>query len=307
MELLERDMTLADIDRPNGFGRLKARLVTPSGLSYRDFRRSLVPDFRRAKLDLALGYLYLAAVVAALAFASGRVAPIAVVLAGAAAFGFGIAYNQLFLHAAAHYELDGDRARNDRISNAFVGIISGQEIRTYRTNHFLHHNVHGTVDDPENSYFNALTLGFIVRLLTGLHVVRIIVQRQRTARGAKATGTGGTQIRQLLAAVVFQIVALAGMALLSPWVALAWVAGIAIVFPFPIARAPGFGGLGRCELLRSRARSGQSDLQRFALRSAVRRRRIFASCAASLGFGHRLHQSAGIRSVSAANDVGRSP
>jgi fatty acid desaturase len=154
------------------------------------------------------------------------------VLAGAAAFGFGIAYNQLFLHAAAHYELDGDRARNDRISNAFVGIISGQEIRTYRTNHFLHHNVHGTVDDPENSYFNALTLGFIVRLLTGLHVVRIIVQRQRTARGAKATGTGGTQIRQLLAAVVFQIVALAGMALLSPWVALAWVAGIAIVFPF---------------------------------------------------------------------------
>lgn len=233
METVDLSVVLINIDQPHAFARLKARLVSQDGLSYRDFKGSLVPNYRRAKRDLALAIGYLIATLLVLCVASKIVAPVLLLVPGAIALGFLIAHHQLFLHAAAHYELDRDRTVNDRISNSFVGIISGQEIAAYRVNHFLHHNLHGTTADAENSYFNALTFGFLMRLLTGIHVARIILQRRRLAGPRIESGDGKPKPSlQLVYSVTFQLILLLILGVYSPFVAAAWLLGLIIFFPF---------------------------------------------------------------------------
>ena len=147
-------------------------LVDHSGVAYRDFRRSLEPEYAKAWTELLAGHAGLLLTGAALVAVRRQRAwlPLAVP-AGAAAVGFGLAYLHLFLHEAAHFNLAADKQTNDRLANLFIGSLSGVDVATYRRRHFEHHRSLGRTSDPESSYFDALDLRLVFESLTGIKII----------------------------------------------------------------------------------------------------------------------------------------
>src|SRR3712207_6563603 len=136
---------------------------------YRAFRRSLSPDFHRVRRDLAFGYAALAASLALAGVARSPVAGLAAAAVAAAFVGYWIAYLQLFIHEAAHYNLAADRAANDRLADRLICWQVGTSIAAYRRTHAEHHRSLGGARDTETSYTHPLTLGFLAQMVTGIH------------------------------------------------------------------------------------------------------------------------------------------
>jgi fatty acid desaturase len=111
------------------------------------------------------------------------------------------------------------------------------ETNFYRSVHFVHHRLIGTKHDTERSYFEGPTPRFLVEALTGLRLVRVMVQRNKNIErhyGA-AQGSGFVRKNQLLFAVAVGLhVSLLGGLLYGGYVAsaLAWTLGMGIWFPF---------------------------------------------------------------------------
>src|SRR4051812_8038608 len=91
------------------------RLQDSRGRAYKEFKRTLTPRWARVWLDIGAGYLGIACTMAALV-ALERLpvwwAPLWVVL-GALALGYFIAFIELFLHEAAHFNVAPGRMLND--------------------------------------------------------------------------------------------------------------------------------------------------------------------------------------------------
>ncbi len=210
-----------------------SRLTVETANDYGRFRRSLTADYAIVWRDLALGYGALAVIVALVALVPGVIGGLAAAVCGAVAIGIAIAYLQLFIHEAAHWNLAADRARSDRIADALISWQVGTSIAAYRRVHFDHHRHLGHHDDGERSYTHALSWRLIVEMLTGIHAMRIFLVR---AQQAPAAGSGAQapdkSIRPLLRGVVVHGVLLIGMLCAGAWAsALAWIGGMAIVFP----------------------------------------------------------------------------
>src|SRR5437870_2873845 len=163
-----------DPDSPAAF---RAQIDLETNGEYARFRRTLTPAHRIVWRDLARAYVWLAAVLAATAQAGGLVSGLIAAAVGAVALGYGIAFIQLFIHEAAHYHLAADRGLNDRLANWLICWQVGTDIASYRRTHFDHHRFLGEARDSENSYRNALTLGLILKMATGLHAVAVFAQR----------------------------------------------------------------------------------------------------------------------------------
>ena len=128
-------------------------LVDAHGTGYQSFRTTLRPRWLRVWADILLGYLALALVAGGSLAASGLAWPwqCAVALACAAAFGYWMAYLQLFLHEAAHFNIAASRRWNDRLANLLVAGWTGTAIAAYRIIHWEHHRFHGQPNDAEHS------------------------------------------------------------------------------------------------------------------------------------------------------------
>ena len=79
------------------------------------------------------------------------------------AIGYAIAYLQLFIHEAAHYNLAPTRQANDRLADRLICWQVGTSIAAYRRTHAEHHRHLGGPDDTEISYTHRLTPRFLHR------------------------------------------------------------------------------------------------------------------------------------------------
>jgi fatty acid desaturase len=154
--------------------------------------------------------------------------------------GYWMAYIQLFFHEAAHFGLAPKRALNDFLANLAIGAWIGQNVKVYRKVHFTHHRSLGTAEDTEQSYFERLTLRFIVESLTGVRIVRILLLRQSALREHDRNRSNSVHPKArisdrwpLFAGFFAHVVLLALWASHRHWVALAaWCIGVGSVYPF---------------------------------------------------------------------------
>jgi fatty acid desaturase len=214
-------------------------LIARDGVAWRDFRRSLDPRFGFVWCDvagrftlLALGYAFACAVAAY----AGNALGFALVPLTATWIGYWFGSLVLFMHEGAHYNLHPDKAVNDRLANAFICILTGDEVKHYRALHWKHHLHLGDTADTEVSYHFAPTFRFMLETLAGVHAWRVFKTHRRARALEAAAKEGANRQRDFLAlgrgiALHATIVSLA---VLAGWysAALAWVAGIAVVFPF---------------------------------------------------------------------------
>lgn len=210
---------------PEDLHGLRARIHAETEGGYAAFRRTLTPDYRRVRRDIALGYAALAAVVAATGMIGFWAIP-----AGALAIGFFIAYLQLFIHEAAHFGLAADRAANDRIADRLICWQVGTDIASYRDTHWQHHRALGGPDDSEVSYRNRLSLGFVAAMLSGVHAVRVFLSR---SGGETPAAAAPKSRRPLIIGMAAHLSILVLLVAVGWWpAAIAWIGGMAVCFPF---------------------------------------------------------------------------
>jgi fatty acid desaturase len=206
--------------------------VDDRGVPYREFRRSLSPRYGRIWLQIAGGYGALAAILAALVlWADPSAAGVAWGVLGALAIGYVLAFLNNFFHEATHYNLLADRRRNDLAANALMGWLFGSSIEGYRRIHHQHHRALGTTDDSENSYFDALRIGYLVSNLAGLKLLRTL--RHRRALDQRARPPGHSRVVWLAITAVANLTLAAALWLIGGEVAAAaWLLGLLVAFPF---------------------------------------------------------------------------
>ena len=229
--------------------QLRGKLTDDAGQDYKAFRATLKPDFRRAWRDLLPAHAAIAATLVALVTAQpmfpGAIAQAGLVPAGAAVLGALFNYINLFQHEAAHYGLHPDRAANDRLGYAFVGIFLGVDMAAYRKNHFEHHRALGEPGDTEHTYFDAPGWGLVFGLLSGTYALRKALTSRyllgatgdaAPAAGGAAPAAGGAARRRsylpLAGGLAFHAAIVGALLALGAWAAAAaWVLGMAAVFP----------------------------------------------------------------------------
>ena len=146
---------------------------------------------------------------------------------GAVGIGYAIAYLQLFIHEAAHYNLAATRRANDLIADWLICWQVGTSIAAYRRTHAEHHRHLGRVEDTEISYTRALTGRFLAEMATGIHALRVFAGRAGGGEGAPPR-----RLKPLLVGAAAHAVIVAALLALGAWpAALAWLGGIGIVFP----------------------------------------------------------------------------
>ena len=224
-------------DHSATFAAIRGELRDADGTPFTALIKDLKADYPSVWRDLALGYLGLVWTAASTVWFAQQGLPgmIAAVLFGAGGVGFWIAYVQLFIHEGAHANLAATRRTSDLLCDCLIGWMIGTSVRKYRRVHFEHHRAFGTTSDAENTYFRRLDLAFIVKALTGWRVVEVLTARARlTAPKAKAASEGAARDKLvLLGGVAAHCAILAALFLTGGWAAaLAWAAGVGVVFPF---------------------------------------------------------------------------
>lgn len=159
-------------------------VVNKYGIKYLDFRKQLKPNYLVVWRDIVLGYFLLIITLGShiyiennFDFSFAKSVTLSVFFAFIAAFW--LSYIQLFIHEAAHYNIHSDRKTNDLMANVFIGLILGINIKGYRKTHWKHHLQLGKPDDTENSYFNPLTITYLIKMLTGIHAIFILLNRNK--------------------------------------------------------------------------------------------------------------------------------
>ena len=154
---------------------LKATLRNNLGIDFQTFRAGCKPRYQKVWMDIAAGYFTLGITLLVLAWLAGHLAlawQAVVVIPGAMLLGFVLAYIQLFLHEAAHFNLSPSRKANDWLSDCLIGSWTGLAIQNYRAIHFEHHRALGIPSDTERTYFNALNIPFLIASLIGLQALK---------------------------------------------------------------------------------------------------------------------------------------
>ncbi|MFT3827361.1 MAG: fatty acid desaturase [Chitinophagaceae bacterium] len=202
---------------------------SPEQVSYSQFRKTLAPIYKKVWIHIGVGYLLLVLPFIATAFVSGLsnnwwLAPLFCLW-----FGYVLAYLHLFVHEAAHFNIHPDKKKNDTLASWLLCSLFALDIKKYRTTHWQHHLHLATPGDKEISYFNALTLSFILKVLTGLHTINIILHRKESNPSKKKDNT----ITGLLLFILVQLI-LCSLAFASGGYVMlcAWLVGLLLVFPF---------------------------------------------------------------------------
>jgi fatty acid desaturase len=153
-----------------------------NGIKYNEFKKQLKPKYLIVFRDIFIGYFILFFSFFSFLlieynynsiFVYFVLPPFAVVI------GFFIAYLQLFIHEAAHFNIHPKKKINDLLSNIFLGWFTGVYIQDYRIVHWEHHKKLGLVSDTENSYFNSLNFKFLLKTFFGLHILDVLKNRNK--------------------------------------------------------------------------------------------------------------------------------
>lgn len=209
----------------------KTSISNSAGLSYPRFRRTLFPRFSRVLFDILLGYLFLFLSVAVPLQLGARFPAwtLPLLLLCALGVGYSIAYLQLFLHEAAHFNIAPRRNWNDLLCNLFIASWAGQSTASYRAIHWDHHRFLGTTKDTERSYFEPLDLPFLFYSLTGIQALRVWLLRRRLLKIKRSWADRG----MLLGGVLLNTGVMSLLAGIGAWpFAAAWAIGLLVFFPF---------------------------------------------------------------------------
>ena len=212
---------------------IRARLDVETEGDYARFRETLKADYRIVWRDIAFGYVALAAILLAAAQAQTLWAGLAAAGLAAIGIGYAIAYIQLFIHEASHWNLAKSHAKSDRLANAFIAWQVGTSVAAYRRVHFLHHGHFGTEKDAERSYAQRLTWRLLAEMLTGIYALRIFLVRSKAQAPAAEPGTRKDGKGPLLRGLLIHGTLLAALLYAGAWpAALGWVIGMGVIFPF---------------------------------------------------------------------------
>jgi fatty acid desaturase len=238
-------------DHSDAFGRLRPLVANSRGEMLIDFVKTLTPDYASVYRDIAIGYaMLIGTLVGALAVEHlGAPGPL-IAAAGAVSVGYWIAYLVLFIHEGAHWNLAADRAHSDWLCNLLISWLAGLDVARYRKVHFQHHRALGTVEDSENSYFFPLNLVFIAKGLFGVRALEVMLARNEFVKQTDER-PGPRLHKGLVIGALAHGAIVVGLLASGFWAsALAWGAGVGLVFPF-------FGALR--QLLEHRADDTQSQ------------------------------------------------
>jgi fatty acid desaturase len=138
----------------------------------------------------------------------------------------------LFIHEGAHWNLAADRERSDWLCNVLISWLAGLEVTRYRKVHFQHHRALGTVEDSENTYFFPLNLVFIAKGLFGVRALEVMLARSEMVRQADER-PGPRLHKELVMGALAHAAIVLGLLASGFWAsALAWGAGVGLLFPF---------------------------------------------------------------------------
>lgn len=213
----------------------KMELVNTDGLSYKDFKKTLEPDYVEVWRDILMGIIALVITVVGI-FVLSNTLPIylsiPLSLICAPLIGYWVAYIQLFFHEAAHYNIAKDKKLNDKLANMFIGIWVGMDIESYRVTHWDHHRYLGTTQDTEHSYFDPLNIQFVVESLIGIRVAKVLLSRQKhiSKKPDKKHSIIGPM---LVAGVIFHGLIVTVPLFWGFWIfSFCWILGMLVFFPF---------------------------------------------------------------------------
>jgi fatty acid desaturase len=224
-----------DDDYSRTFATLRGKLIGRNGERYVAFVREMKPRYAIVYRDIAIGYVLLAASFGLTVIAPAWGAPkLIAALLGACLVGYWVAYLQLFLHEGTHYNLAATKDRSDRICDFAISWLIGTTIKVYRPVHFQHHRQLGTTSDTEFTYFFPLNLLFLVKALFGIRAIEVLLFRQaNTERNVTVAAKDKSDVLWLLGGVaVHSAIVAISLYLGWWWAALAWILGMAMVFPF---------------------------------------------------------------------------
>lgn len=213
----------------------KEALRNSGGVTFKDFRKSLEPDFGAVWLHIFSAYVVLIIIAIGIVNFSSQsiVAFVGSIFIGAALFGYTIAFIQLFFHEAAHYNLAAEKPKSDLLANMFVGAIVGQDIKNYRPIHWDHHRFLGTTMDTEQTYFDPLNTKFILESLFGIKVLSVLSKREKNLSANPNGKEKHSMIgKQLIIGALINGMIVLGSLYAHQWaLAIAWVLGMLIMFP----------------------------------------------------------------------------
>jgi len=213
------------------------RLVTDTGLTWNEFRRTLRPRYTQAWLQIGTCYLLVAIGVVLHGWVARRLGNgIGLALAPLLAVwgGYWVASLICFLHEAAHYNLHGDKTFNDRLAGLFLCPILAVDIAPYRAMHWQHHLQLGSPEDTEVSYHYAPTFRFLLEAVFGVHALRTL-RRNRTSRPASSEGDCGRRTEAaawLRAAIFHSLVLIPALLAGAASTAVAWAMAMVFAYPF---------------------------------------------------------------------------
>lgn len=277
-------------DYSREFHKLRGALTDFQGNRLQDYLRGLSPRFGIVWRDMALGYAMLGLTAAAAVWMAGLGTgwALAAVPLAALSFGFWLAYLQLFIHEASHFNIAPTRELNDLLGDLLIGWMVGSTMSRYRIVHFKHHRALGTTEDSEASYFMPLGWAFLIKGITGWRAVEVILSRRKQVASTDAA-SAKFDWRSLLVlggGVLAHVAILAGLYARGGWAPmLAWLAGVGVVFPL-------FGALR--QLLEHRDVEARPETDFSAVDHGAYSRMfgdgLFARCFGGAGFNrHLLH------------------
>ena len=211
-------------------------VVDNNGNNYSDFRKTLKPNFGLVWRDISLGYILMIATLTTFFFLERAYGITWFTLVGVVIFAFitafWLAFIQLFVHEAAHYNIHPNKKTNDRLANIFLCLILGVNIKAYRLTHSKHHQRLGQTDDTEHSYFSRLTPLFVIKMFTGIHLLNVLRSRNKLQNGQNEKSLS-QQKTALIAGGMLNFIFLATLAFFGYFLTAAtWVATVIVFYPF---------------------------------------------------------------------------
>lgn len=215
------------------FYKQRGALVNAQGVSYNDFAQTLKPKFPQVYRDIALGYVSLAlTLIIAQSLSGAGWGFIIPVILGAGFIGYWMAYLNLFMHEAAHFNIAPSRKYNDLLANILICWFIGTSIQEYRMLHFQHHKHLGTTADTEHSYFDHPGPIYMLKTLTGIRALEVLMNRKQFSDAQKQKKSK-ERLFWLGFGVGIHFLLLAILLLSGSFTAIAaWVFGITLFFPF---------------------------------------------------------------------------
>ena len=211
-------------------------VVDNNNINYKEFRKQLTPKYWKVWIDILIGYILLITTFVIFITIEIRVNNLLLLVILGVLFGFiaafWLAYIQLFIHEAAHYNIHSNKKTNDLLANIFIGAIVGVNIKPYRKTHWKHHVSLGQTDDTEHSYFEALSLTYIFKMLTGLHVMAVLKTRHKI-ENAQTKETIRQQKQALVIGLLINLIILSCLVFTGYYAtAIVWVITVVIFYPF---------------------------------------------------------------------------